>query len=357
VLAGGALVGAASLAHSLALLRTQLENPHSGSFRGIFETLGAAVVLLAGGLAWAVVRARIQRHALARIVVGVPQPGSLETALGRALRDPQLRIAYWLSASQRYADARGRPLPDPGPDATTIVRDRRRIAAVTHSAALPELERELGAAVRLALENERLQAELLAQLEDLRASRTRIVETADAERRRLEHDLHDGAQQRLLALSYEIRLARAATDGVAADLLADAAGEAQAALDELRDLAHGIYPASLADAGLSIALQGLAETARLPVELGQLPRDRYPPAVETAAYVAAAEAIEDAARRRATFAELRVQRENGLLVVEVDDDGVAHDSPLTGLADRVGALGGRIELGRTTLRAELPLGG
>src|SRR5439155_6653578 len=107
----------------------------------------------------------------------------------------------------RYADARGGPLPDPGPGATVIVRDGRRIAAVTHSAALPELERRLGAAVRLALENERLQAELLAQLEDLRASRARIVETADTERRRIERDLHDGAQQSLLALSYEIRLA------------------------------------------------------------------------------------------------------------------------------------------------------
>src|SRR5581483_9928220 len=164
-----------------------------------------------------------------------------------------------------------------------------------------------------------------------------------------------GAQQRLLALSYEIRLARAAADGAAAAFLAEAASAAEEALDELRDLAHGIYPAVLADAGLSVALRSLADTARIPVELGELAPERYPPAVETAAYVAAAEAIEDAACRSATCASLHVRGENGLVAVQLDDDGAARDSPLVNLADRVGALGGRLELGATTLRAELPL--
>ena len=137
---------------------------------------------------------------------------------------------------------------------TLLVRDGRRVALVTHAAGVAELEYEIGAAVRLALENERLQAEVLAQLHDLRESRTRIVETGDAERRRLERDLHDGAQQRLLALSYDLRLARARAeaegDVSTGSRLAEATSEAQAALGELRELAQGIHPAILTEAGL-----------------------------------------------------------------------------------------------------------
>ena len=173
-----------------------------------------------------------------------------------------------------------------------------------------ELERALGSAARLAVENEALRAEALAQLRELRDSRARIVEAGDAERRRLERNLHDGAQQRLLALSYDLRLARA---GAAADgdeqlvaLLDAAGGETAAALDELRELAHGIYPAILTEAGLAPALETLADEAPLPVELGDVAPARQPPAVETTAYVAVAEAIEDAARRGATFLAARV---------------------------------------------------
>ena len=191
------------------------------------------------------------------------------------------------------------------------------MAIVVHDAALlegPALEREIGSAARLAVENERLQAEVLAQLEDLRASRARIVETGDAERRRLERDLHDGAQQRLLALSYDLRLARAAAEAEGdrehATLLASAGDEAQAALGELRELAHGIYPAILAEAGLAPALATLADEAPLPVELGEVPPERYGAPVETAAYLTVAEAIADAAGRRATFVSVDVAREN-----------------------------------------------
>ena len=135
------------------------------------------------------------------------------------------------------------------------------MALVIHDAALSgarELEREIGAAARLAVDNERLRAEVLAQLEDLRASRARIVEAGDSARRRIERDLHDGAQQRLLTLSYELRLARADAeadgDEALAPLLAVDGEEVQAALAELRDLAHGIYPAILTEAGLGPAL-------------------------------------------------------------------------------------------------------
>ncbi len=153
------------------------------------------------------------------------------------------------------------------------------------------------------MENERLQAELVAQLGELRASRARIVETAGAERRRLERNLHDGAQQHLLALSYDIRLARAgaAADGdTAAQMtLATAIEETQGALQELRELAHGIYPAVLAEAGLAPALATLADTAPLPVQILRAGDRRYPAPVEAAAYFAVAEAIGDAARRGA----------------------------------------------------------
>jgi signal transduction histidine kinase len=255
------LLAGAVIAHAVALQRRPLEDPSDRAFQTIFVVECAAVILLAAGLVWAAVRTRVQRRAVARISANLgqaPPPGSLQAALAQAVGDPDLQIAYWLPAAQHYVDATGRPVPAPvaapGRAVTTLVRDGRQIAVVAHTAALPDLERELGAAVRLALENERLQAEVLAQLEDLRASRVRIVETGDAERRRLERDLHDGAQQRLLALSYDLRLARASAqadgDTQTGSLLTQATDQAQAALGELRELAHGIYPAILTEAGL-----------------------------------------------------------------------------------------------------------
>jgi signal transduction histidine kinase len=216
----------------------------------------------------------------------------------------------------------------------------------------------MGAAVRLALENERLQAEVLAQLHDLRVSRTRIVETGDAERRRLERDLHDGAQQRLLALSYDLRLAGSAAeadgDAQTASLLAEATGDAQAALGELRELAHGIHPAILTEAGLGPALASLADAAPLAVEIGATAEERYPASVESAAYLVVAEAIKDAARRHASYAAASAIRDDERLVVEVEDDGSERTSTMIHLADRVGAVGGTLEVEPTTLLAEIP---
>jgi signal transduction histidine kinase len=210
------LLAGAVIAHAVALQRRLLEDPTDPAFRTIFALGCIAVILLAAGLVWATVRTRIQRRAVARIATNLgqaPPPGSLQAALAQAVGDPKLQITYWLPNAEHYVDATGQPVAEPvaspGRAITTLVRDGRRIAVVAHTAALPDLERELGAAVRLALENERLQAEALAQLEDLRASRVRIVQTGDSERRRLERDLHDGAQQQLLALSYDLRLARA----------------------------------------------------------------------------------------------------------------------------------------------------
>jgi signal transduction histidine kinase len=325
------------------------------------------VLLLAAGLVWAAVRTRVQRRAVARVATSLghaPPPGSLQAALAQAVGDPALRIAYWLPDAQRHVDASGRPVAEPvagpGRAVTALVRDGRRVAVVSHTAALPDLERELGAAVRLALENERLQAEALAQLDQLRDSRVRIVETGDTERRRLERNLHDGAQQRLLALSYDLRLARAQAqadgDPQTGSLLTLATDQAQEALEELRELAHGIYPAILAEAGLAPALATLADEAPLPVEIRDAAQGRCPAAVETAAYLLVAGGLRDAAGRGASHAAVNMVRDDGRLVVTVEDDGSDRTSTMVQLTDRVGALDGRLTVEPTRLRAELPCG-
>jgi signal transduction histidine kinase len=362
-----ALLASAVIAHAVVLQRTSLEDPTHPAFQMIFIVECTAVLLLAAGLVWSTVRTRLQRRAVAQITANLgqaPPPGSLQAALAQAVDDPELRIAYWLPDSQRYVDAEGRPVAEPairpGRTLTTLVREGRKIAVVSHTAAVPDLELAIGAAVRLALENERLQAEMLAHLDQLRASRVRIVETGDAERRQLERDLHDGAQQRLLALSYDLRLARAQAqtddDAPTGSLLTEATGEAQAALSELRSLAHGIYPVILAEAGLAPAVATLAETAALPVEILALVEDRYAPAVETAAYLLVAEGVDDAAHRDASHVTVDIVQNGEWLMVTVEDDGINRTSELVQLADRVGALDGRLVVEPTRLRAELPCG-
>jgi signal transduction histidine kinase len=359
------LLAAAVTARAITLARVSLEDPSEPAFGWSFVIECTAVILLAAGLVWATIRLRVQRLAVARIITSLgqaPPPGSLQAAIAQAVGDPELKIVYWLPDSQRHVDANGRlaaaPVAAPGRAVTVLVRDDRRIAVVSHTAALPDLEREIGAAGRLALENERLQAEALAQLEQLRASRVRIVETGDAERCRLERDLHDGAQQQLLALSYDIRLARTAAqadgDAPTGSLLTSAIDQALVALGELRALAHGIYPAILAEAGLSAALVTLAEGAPLPVEIHAAVERRYPERVETAAYLLVAEALDDAARRDASHTTVSMVGDGGRLVVTVDDDGRDRTAAMVQLADRVGAADGRLTVEPTRLRAELP---
>jgi signal transduction histidine kinase len=361
------LLAATVVAHVVALQRRPLEDPSDPAFGTIFALGCAAVILLAVGLVWAAVRTRVQRRAVARIATSLgqaPPPGSVQTALAQAVGDPELTIAYWLPDTRRHVDASGRPVAEPvakpGRAVTALVRDSRQIAVVSHTAALPDLEPELGAALRLALENERLQAQTLAQLDQLRASRVRVVETGDSERRRLERDLHDGAQQRLLALSYDLRLAHAHAladdDSQSGSLLTEATDQTQAALEELRDLAHGIYPAILAEAGLTAALTTLADAAPLPVEFHDMAQGRYPAATETAAYLLVTEALGDAAGRGASHAAVSAMQDGGRLVVTVQDDGTDRTSAMVQLADRVGALEGRLAVEPTRLRAELPCG-
>ncbi len=195
-------------------------------------------------------------------------------------------------------------------------------------------------------------------MEDLRGSRRRIIEMGDTERRRIERDLHDGAQQRLLAVSYDIRLARAAAeaehDVQVVPLLVDAIDGAQAALDELRELAHGIYPAILEEAGLAPALASLADTAPIPFVINGMPDERFPTSAETAIYVLVADAIDDAADRKATRAAVNADHDGDQLTIVIEDDGVERISSMIQAADRVGSLGGTLEVASRVLRAEIP---
>jgi signal transduction histidine kinase len=322
--------------------------------------LGEAVALcaLALGVASVWVRARRRRSEVARLVVelaGSPPPGGLRDLLAATLGDSELQLVYPL-ADGTLVDARGRPVKLDG-QVTPLVRDGERVALLSHRPGLledPGLLEEVAAAARLGLENERLQAEAQAQLEDLRASRARIVETGDAERRRLERDLHDGTQQRLVALSLSLRLARSklGPDPALLARIEEAEAELRGALADLRDVAHGIFPAVLADEGLAAALEALAEEA--PIELTALPGERLGAAVEAAGYFFVSEAF-----RRCSAGALKVNasRRDGLLVIEVE--GAVGLGEIVDLEDRIGALDGTLAVvrgpgGRVTMRAEIP---
>ena len=359
------LVGASEATYAITLLRTPLEDPDRTGFASIFLARSISYTALAVGLAWTILRITRTRARLTRLASDLgdaPQPGMLRDTLAAALGDPGIEVLYPRGSGQ-LIDAEGRAAEPPARDRAVarIARGERPLALVLHDPALvnePELARALGSAAKLSVENEALRAEAMAQLHALQASRARIVETADDARRRLERDLHDGAQQRLLALSYDLRLARAGANGDdntgLASTLDAAAEEIEAALEELRELAHGIYPAILTEAGLGPALATLADEAPLPVELGELPSGRPPPGVERTAYVVVDVAIEDAAGRGATWLAVRVGQDRERLVVATDDDGAPRSAGLVHLADRVGALGGSLVAGDTKLRAEMP---
>jgi signal transduction histidine kinase len=300
---------------------------------------------------------------------------SLRTALSDALGDPTLQLVYWRESAGHYVTYEGHrvELPEHGSGRAVaeVERDGKRVGAIIYDAALrddPSLVRAAAAAAALQLENERLEAELRARVEELETSRARLVEVSMGERRRLERDLHDGAQQRLVALSLQLGMARRkveADPAAATRLLEASTAELQRALEELRELARGIHPAILTDRGLGAAIEALAERAPLPVDLDRMPEDRLPAAVEAAAYFVVAESLTNVAKySSAQHASVRVGRENGFAVVVVSDDGVGGADPgagtgLRGLADRLAALDGRLEVhsppgGGTVIRANIP---
>jgi signal transduction histidine kinase len=343
---------------------------------GLLETLeymrviALAVVpfaFLAGLLQSRVAAAAAVNELVARLGTGRE---ALRDALADALGDPTLQLAYWLPERAEWIDADGAPFPLPDDRVCTPVEhDGEPVAMLIYAAALaeePELVRAVGGAAGLALENERLGAQLRANVQELRASRARLVESTDAARRRIERDLHDGAQQQLVALALALRRTRSRLDRDprAAGVMLDAAmSDLDGAMRELRELARGIHPAVLSDHGLGAALEALAQRVPLPVEIAPLPDARLPEPVEAAVYFVVAEALTNVTRyAHATRADVIVTLD-GDVEVQVSDDGIGGADPtkgsgLRGLADRVAALDGRLEVdsppGRgTTVRARI----
>jgi signal transduction histidine kinase len=321
---------------------------------------------------------RLARIGLGELVVELgnnPEHSQLRDALARTLRDPSLELGYWMPASQEYVDLEGKQV-DVVPAATRAVtileRRGEKVAALVHDAALredPTLLDAVSSAAGLALDNERLLAQLRAQLAETRDSRARIVDAADTERRRLERNLHDGAQQRLVTLALHLRMAQETlrSDPAAAGTMLDGVGEdLKLALGELRELARGLHPAILTERGLAPALQAVATRAPFRVEIVGVPHERLPAAIEAAIYYVVAETLTNAAKHaEASEARVELSTTGDTATVEIRDNGrggadLADGSGIRGLADRVEALGGRFELqsplgAGTVVRAELPL--
>jgi signal transduction histidine kinase len=361
-------VAMTAAASAFLLIADRTERPIRRALLSLFVTRAGALVGLAAGLTWVVLRELRTRRSVARLAAqlgAAPPLGALRDVLARALHDDSLEIAYSLPNQQRYVDAEGHhvePRPRPTQTVTTIARDGQPLAVVIHDrslAATHDLELEIGAASRLAVDNERLRAETLAQLADLRAARARIVEAGDDTRRQLERNLHDGAQQRLLALSYELQLAEAdataAGDPRLAALLTTAGNKAATALVQLRDLAHGIFPMILTEAGLGAALATYVDTAPLRVDLAGVPDDRVGADAEIAAYLSVVAVIERAVHRCASRLDVTFTRSAAELdITSVDDATESRPDDLIRVADRVGALGGQIAVNGNRVRAVIP---
>jgi signal transduction histidine kinase len=251
---------------------------------------------------------------------------------------------------------------------TAVTAGGKEIAALLHDPALldePALVESVRAAAGLVFENERLAAEVRSQLAEVRASRGRVVSAADAERRRIERNLHDGAQQRLVVLTVALGLAASRADAAAAHVLSRAQDDIEAALAELRELARGIHPTLLRHEGLEAAVAAVARRASLPVTVHGTAGGRLPDQIELAAYFVVSEALTNVMKHAsATEASVMLERKDARLWVTVTDDGiggvsVAPDSGLAGLRDRLDALDATLTVGSepgrgTTVRATIP---
>jgi signal transduction histidine kinase len=335
---------------------------------------GAIVAVVIVGL----LRRRLANAAVSDLVVELERspPVGLEQAIARAVGDPSLQLAFWLPDRQQFVNGEGEQISihERGERGITrLERDGTLLGVILHDPALqdePGLA-TAGAATRLALENARLQAEVRAQLAQVQQSRQRIVHAADAERRRLERDIHDGAQQRLVALALQLRIAERRFESAQAPeverLIAGAVDELQRAVTELRELARGVYPAILTEEGLGAALVSLAARTPVPVIIEELPGERFPADIEAAMYFVACEALANAVKHSgATEVRVDVRRDASEVAIRVADNGRGGAEPssgsgLSGLDDRVAAHRGRLDVvsprgGGTTIVARIPCG-
>jgi signal transduction histidine kinase len=297
---------------------------------------------------------------------------TLRDELGRALGDRSLVLGYWLPEEDRYVDEAGRPveLPDPatGRAVTPIAHDGEPVAMLVHDQAVLEdraLVDAVTSAAGMAVSNARLEAEVRARVLELAGSRRRIVEAADAQRRRLERELRVGTEHRLGRVATLLDQTRAEMDGPAAASLAEVEEDLRGARAELRDFAQGLHPSALRKGGLGAALPELAGRAAIPVEL-EISVGTVPPAVEAAVYFVCAEALANAAKHaEASSVTISISQSSGRLSLTLVDDGVGgadvgKGSGLRGLADRVEALGGQLAVqspmgGGTRLNATIPV--
>ena len=328
-----------------------------------FGVVGLAPIAFLAGL----LDTQLARAGIGDLLVRLrtdPAP-ELRELLAETLRDPSLELLYWLPQYGTWADRDGRPaaLPeaDQGRGVTFVEQSGDRLAALVYDGSLgeePQLVAAVSAAAGIALENGRLQAELRARLRELEGSRSRVMQAEQDERRRLERNLHDGAQQRLVALALELGLLaeQPGTDDATREQIQRARAEVARSLAELRDVARGLHPAVVTSHGLNIALDSLAQSTSLDLRLHAEPIPRLPEPVEVVAYYVVSESLANAAKHaRASRVDIDVDLTDGTLVVQVVDDGVGgadteRGTGLRGLADRVEALGGRLRIWSTSLR-------
>jgi signal transduction histidine kinase len=333
-----------------------------GSLVFAIDAVGRALIPF--GFVLALLRLRMARIAVSDLVTEwgeMPSPARLRDALVSALGDPTLQLGYWSASEGQYRAADGSVVAvtpvNTHQAVTHLEHHGDPIAVITHDAALaedPGLVTAVGAAVRLAVENERLTAEVESQLEEVRASRRRILAAGDAERKRVERDLHDGAQQRLVSVSLALRLAQLRlgdhADPAVQEAIEQASEDAKAALQELRELARGIHPTILTDAGLAAAVQSLADRSAVPAAVDVEGNERYATPVEGTAYYVVSEALANVNKyARAEHASVRIERTLGALLVVVSDDGIGDADPsrgsgLSGLIDRLAAVNGTLEI-------------
>jgi signal transduction histidine kinase len=368
--AGLSLVLAGTTAARLLLPPEEVSGPSLLVYEAALCVL--AVTFLAGLLV-----APWQRAVVTDLVVelGEARSGTLRGELSQALGDPSLEIGYWLPDRAVFVNAEGHllrlPAPGSGRSVTTVEREGQPVAVLIHDPAVledPGLLEAVTSAARLAASHARLQAEVQARVEELAASRRRILVARDEERRRLERRLHDGAEARLGELAVTLRRGRRSASGERTrDQLGRAEDQLTRTLEELRRLGHGLHPRVLSEHGLAGALAALAKDLPLPVDIN-VASTRLPQRVAVAAYFVCAEALANVAKHAAAaHVAVAVTVGDGQLRVEIADDGVgradpAHGSGLRGLADRVETLGGTLRVesvpGRgTRLAAEIPIGG
>ena len=374
-----AVTAALSLAATLvAVLLVEYIPVARENSRSVFRVAWAFVGIVPFGFLSGLLRARARRARVGELMVELgelPTPERFQQALRDALGDPSLTAAFWVPEAKRYLTAEGSPLQLPsegGPVVPTFLeRQGQPLAVILHDRSLlddPGLVAAATAAARLAVENERLQEEVLSQLGEVRASRLRIIQAGDDARKKLERDLHDGAQQRLVTLTMRLQILDSKLgpmDDEAQEAMTDAKVEVKAALTELRDLARGLHPMVLTEEGLGPAIKLLAERSPVPVSLAELVDERLLAPVEIAAYFVVSEALANIAKHaHATSVSISAKLRDEILEVTITDDGIGGASILTGsglrgLADRVHALEGTITVTSpagegTTITARFP---